>query len=187
MVTGHNDQARRLEAFEAGADRVLVKPVRVHQLKSAVLAAVRRGPSSVLAPPPSLSRHASEIDVFLVEDDPALLEMIQYALTNRGFKCQSFTNGREALDALLTTDTGGRRPVVLLDVDLPGLDGFSALQQVHRARPGEFQIVIVTVHSGEREQIKALRCGAADYLVKPVSIPVVVAKVERLSRPGVAE
>jgi len=187
VVTGHNDPTRRLEAFEAGADRVLVKPVRIHQLKSAVLAAVRRGPSNVLAPAVSLSRLASEVDVYLVEDDTALLEMLQYALTNRGFKCQAFTNGREALDGLLTADTGSRRPVVLLDVDLPGLDGFSALQQIHRARPGEYQIVIVTVHSGEREQIKALRCGAADYLVKPVSIPVVVAKVERLSRPGVQE
>lgn len=185
VVTGHDDPQRRLEAFEAGADRVLVKPVRAHELKGAILAGVRRGrelDSFSAATPRGAS---SDVDVFVIEDDTALLEMLQYALTNRGFRCQAFTNGREALDALLAVDTQDRKPVVLLDVDLPGLDGFSALQQIHRARPGDFQIVIVTVHSGEREQIKALRCGASDYLVKPVSIPVVVAKVERLSRPGV--
>ncbi len=185
VVTGHEDPHRRLEAFEAGADRVLVKPVRAHELKAAVLAGVRRGRSlDVFSAAPSHRGTTAEVDVYLIEDDTALLEMLEYALTNRGFRCQAFTNGREALDALLASDTQDRKPVVLLDVDLPGLDGFSALQQIHRARPGDFQIVIVTVHSGEREQIKALRCGAADYLVKPVSIPVVVAKVERLFRPG---
>lgn len=130
---------------------------------------------------------ASVPDVIVVEDDPSLLEMLRYALTNRGFTTLSFSNGLDALRALREMDTAGRQPVVLLDVDLPGLDGFRILHELSGARPGVFQVILCTVHSSEATQVLGIQSGALDYLVKPLRMPIVLAKVERLlGRGGVS-
>lgn len=150
---------------------------------SAGLGAEYRG-----APPPapgqpdglSPASAASVPDVIVVEDDPSLLEMLRYALTNRGFSTLSFSNGLDALRAMREMDTVGRHPVVLLDVDLPGLDGFRILHELSGARPGLFQVILCTVHSSEATQVLGIQSGAIDYLVKPLRMPIVLAKVERL-------
>jgi DNA-binding response OmpR family regulator len=130
---------------------------------------------------------ASVPDVIVVEDDPSLLEMLRYALTNRGFTTLSFSNGLDALRALREMETAGRQPVVLLDVDLPGLDGFRILHELSGARPGVFQVILCTVHSSEATQVLGIQSGALDYLVKPLRMPIVLAKVERLlGRGGVS-
>lgn len=123
---------------------------------------------------------ASPPDVILVEDDPSLLEMLRYALANRGFTTLSFSNGLDALRALCEMETDGRHPVVLLDVDLPGLDGFRILHELSGARPGVFQVILCTVHSSEATQVLGIQSGAVDYIVKPLRMPIVLAKVERL-------
>ncbi|MDX1394628.1 MAG: response regulator [Gemmatimonadota bacterium] len=127
---------------------------------------------------------ASVPDVIVVEDDPSLLEMLRYALTNRGFSTLSFSNGLDALRSLREMETADRNPVVLLDVDLPGLDGFRILHELSGARPGVFQIILCTVHSSEATQVLGIQSGAIDYLVKPLRMPIVLAKVERLLGQG---
>ncbi len=119
-------------------------------------------------------------DVIVIEDDKALLEMLEYALRNRGYSIHAFSNGLEALAALRKLETGDKRPVVLLDVDLPGLDGFRVLQEIGLARPGAYQVILCTVHSSEAAQVLGIQSGAIDYLVKPLRMPIVLAKVERL-------
>ncbi len=74
---------------------------------------------------------------------------------------------------------GDRRPLVLLDVDLPGLDGFSLFERLEAERPGVYRVVFTSVHSTEDEQVRALEAGALDYLVKPISLRVVLEKVRR--------
>lgn len=123
-------------------------------------------------------------DVIVVEDDPTLVEMLSYSLSNQGYELLVFSNGREALDALLAMKTGSRRPVILLDVDLPGLDGFRVLQELSARRPGDFQVIIATQHRSEAAQVLAIESGALDYIVKPVSMPITLAKVERLVQAG---
>lgn len=123
-------------------------------------------------------------DVILVDDDPSLLEMLRYALANRGYRTLSLSNGLDALRALKDLDTGGRRPVVLLDVDLPGLDGFRILHELGGCRPDDYQVILCTVHSSEATQVLGLQSGAIDYIVKPFRMPVVLAKVERLLGPA---
>ena len=119
-------------------------------------------------------------DVVLVEDDPALLEMLRHALTNRGYSTLSFSNGPDALRCLRELDTAGRRPVVLLDVGLPGLDGFRILHELGGARPGAYHVILCTVRSGEATPAPGNASGAPDYLTRPLRIPIFLAKVERL-------
>ena len=116
-------------------------------------------------------------DVILVEDDPSLSDMIQYALKATGFTFSAFDNGNTALDALRHYETQGRRPIVLLDVDLPGIDGYTLHERLRVERPGEYAIVFVTVHAAETDQLRALRAGAMDYIPKPVNLRILMAKM----------
>ncbi|GAC1648082.1 MAG: hypothetical protein NVS4B3_03100 [Gemmatimonadaceae bacterium] len=116
-------------------------------------------------------------DVIVLEDDPALSGMLEYALRATGFSFQTFANGAEALAALLAMQTGARKPVVLLDVDLPGMDGFSVHDRLRLERPGAFMVVFTTVHAAESEQLRAYRAGAVDYITKPLNVRVLMAKI----------
>jgi CheY-like chemotaxis protein/HPt (histidine-containing phosphotransfer) domain-containing protein len=118
-------------------------------------------------------------DLFLIEDDDALIQLFQYGLSSRGYRTQVLRNGRVALETLRTLPVGDAHPLLLLDVDLPGLDGYSLFQALQNARPGVFRVVFLTVHGGEDEQLRALEGGATDYLVKPVSLRVALEKIRR--------
>ena len=116
-------------------------------------------------------------DVVVVEDDAALSDLLTYALAARGLTWLAFQSGPEALAALRGMQTRGRHPLVLLDVDLPGLDGFSLHEQLRLERPGVFRVVFMSVHASEADQLRAIRAGALDYLAKPLSLRVLMAKI----------
>ncbi len=118
-------------------------------------------------------------DVVVIEDDGPLQEMILYALRSVGLSARAFSDGPHALDALLAmpAPADGRRPLVLLDVDLPGMDGHSLHERLRVQRPGAYGFVFQTVHGGEAEQVRALTNGALDYVVKPLNLRVLLAKI----------
>ena len=131
------------------------------------------------APPPVPEAAPTVPEIILVEDDPALADLLEYGLRARGYRFLSYRNGSDALRELLALEVAGTRPVVLLDVDLPGLDGYSVLDALERGRPGAFRVVFTTVHGGEAEQLRGLEAGALDYLVKPISLRVALEKIRR--------
>jgi CheY-like chemotaxis protein len=125
-------------------------------------------------------------DVIVIEDDGPLQEMILYALRSAGLTASAFGDGPRALEALLAmpVPTDGRRPLVLLDVDLPGIDGHSLHERLRVQRPGTFGFVFQTVHGGEAEQVRALTNGALDYVIKPLNLRVLLAKIPMWIRRG---
>jgi len=133
------------------------------------------------APPASAptGAGADAPEVIVVEDDPALAGLLEYGLRARGYRFVTFRNGRDALDALLALDPGDEHPLLLLDVDLPALDGYSILDTLTRERPGQYRVVFTTVHGDESEQLRGLEAGALDYLVKPISLRVALEKIRR--------
>ncbi len=136
-------------------------------------------PSQPAVEPPPAAATSAAPELILVEDDPALAELLEYGLRSRGYRFVSYRNGRDALRDLLALDVAGTRPLVLLDVDLPGLDGYSVLEGLARDRPGAYRVVFTTVHGGEAEQLRGLEAGALDYLVKPISLRVALEKIRR--------
>jgi len=134
-------------------------------------------PAAVPTAPPAPPGDVPEI-VF-VEDDAALAELLAYGLSTRGYRFVAYRNGREALKELLALDVRGTHPLLLLDVDLPALDGYSILGALERARPGTYRVVFTTVHGTEEEQLRGLEAGALDYLVKPISLRVALEKIKR--------
>ena len=118
-------------------------------------------------------------EVIYVEDDAALAELLEYGLRAHGYRFLAYRNGRDALRELLALDVHGTHPLLLLDVDLPALDGYSILGALDRERPGTYRVVFTTVHGTEEEQLRGLEAGALDYLVKPISLRVALEKIKR--------
>jgi CheY-like chemotaxis protein/HPt (histidine-containing phosphotransfer) domain-containing protein len=136
-------------------------------------------PSAAPAPTPADATDVPE--VIVVEDDPALAELLTFGLEARGYRFRHFRNGREALDVLKTMETRGapKPPLLLLDVDLPALDGYSIFEELQQECPGKFRVVFTTVHGSETEQLRGLEAGAMDYMVKPMSLRVALEKIRR--------
>jgi len=118
-------------------------------------------------------------EVIVVEDDAALADLLTFGLEARGYRFVQYRNGRDALDHLLTLDTRGTVPLLLLDVDLPALDGYSIFEALQKDCPGKFRVVFTTVHGSESEQLRGLEAGAIDYMVKPMSLRVALEKIRR--------
>ena len=122
-------------------------------------------------------------DVVLVDDDAELVGMIAFGLESAGYSVMTCDNGPDALAALLALSTTGLPRLLALAIDLPGLDGHTLHEQLQAARPGRFVVVFVSARDSDAEQVRALNAGAVDYLVKPISIPVLLAKIEVWLRP----
>ncbi len=157
---------------ESGTERHMKDPRKSR--KSSPRGA-RRAPATA----PILGAVPKTPDVIIVEGDTALAEMLEYSVANAGRPSRTFRNGDAAIDYLLNDLPPAHAPVVLLDLDLLGSEGFLGLQKVVEARP-DSRVIVLSAQGAERDQIRALRAGAIDYLVKPLSIPVLIAKVERL-------
>ena len=116
-------------------------------------------------------------EVIVVEDDRALADMISYAIESTGRAVTVYYDGVEALRALVALQDNGTRRVVLLSVDLSGIDGHTLHERLQEVRPGAFLVAFMSARASEADQIRALRAGAVDYLVKPVSISVLLEKI----------
>lgn len=123
------------------------------------------------------SRHTN---VVIVEDDPTVVEMLTYTLANRGYHCESMPDGRGALEQLAGAPRATPPPVVLINIDMPGLGRIGAIERLERVHEEGFRIIALTRTGSEREHVHALNAGAMDYFVKPVSLPVLTAKIIRL-------
>ena len=97
----------------------------------------------------------------LADDDETVRNLLTMQAERGGFTVQSGENGAEALD-LVTDETD----VVLLDLQMPVLDGFGALERLAREHP-EVPAVVLTSVDEAAEAVKAMKLGALDYLTKP--------------------
>ena len=123
------------------------------------------------------------VEVAVVEDDETLAGLLLGALQTRGYRTARFADGRTAVDALSGTLRTHDARVVLLDVDLPGLDGVSVLRRMHRdGALSDTRVIMLTVRAGEDEILAALELGAFDHVAKPFSLPVLMHRVRRALR-----
>lgn len=120
----------------------------------------------------------ASVDVVIVEDDPVLGQLLEYALQTRGYRTRWITDGAAAVAELTATAPGLRAPLLLLDWDLPGLDGLRVLQTLReRGVLERMQVIMLTARGSEAEVLAALEAGAADHVTKPFSVPVLLQRV----------
>jgi DNA-binding response OmpR family regulator len=117
--------------------------------------------------------------ILMVEDEVGLAETIREGLTGEGFAVDVMHNGPDGLWA------GTEHPydVIVLDIMLPGLNGYEVCRQL-RARQVWTPILMLTAKDGEYDQADALDLGADDYLTKPFSFVVLIARLRALTRRG---
>lgn len=115
--------------------------------------------------------------VLLVEDDPDIAELLQYAFSGNGFAAEHHESGEGALQALQAR----RHPLVILDIMLPGMDGISVLKAIRRdpALAGT-AIIMLTARGEEVDRVVGLELGADDYVVKPFSTRELVLRAKAL-------
>jgi DNA-binding response OmpR family regulator len=115
----------------------------------------------------------------VVEDDPDIVELIDHYLKAEGFEVESVADGRHALERL----AGGSYALLILDLQLPGLDGLSVCAELRRdKRTSALPIVMLTARGDEADRVVGLEVGADDYVVKPFSPKELVARVRALLR-----
>ena len=123
------------------------------------------------------------VDVLVVEDDPAIARLLQHALETRGLRHEWVGNGERAAALLTGAQPELRARVVLLDVDLPGLDGLGVLRLLAQERLLErTRVIVLTVRTHEAEVVRALELGAFDHVSKPFSVPVLLQRIRRALR-----
>ena len=114
--------------------------------------------------------------ILVVEDDPAIRRGLVDALTFAGYDVREAADGPTGLQGAL-----GGVDLVLLDVVLPGMNGFDILDEVRVARPG-LPVIMLTARRSEDDRVRGLKGGADDYVVKPFSAKELIARVEAVLR-----
>lgn len=105
-----------------------------------------------------------EIKILLVDDEKQFVDTLAERLDMRGFSARVAYDGPQALKAVEEpTD------VIVLDLRMPGMDGFEVLRSVKKSNP-QVQVIILTGHGGDAEEQTAYRMGAYNFLKKPMDI-----------------
>jgi two-component system OmpR family response regulator len=104
--------------------------------------------------------------ILIVEDDRNLAGLLKYNLEKAGYQCRHASSGEEALQQLSSQPAG----LVLLDIMLPGIDGFEVCRRI-RQNPswGDLPIVMLTAKGEEIDRVLGFELGIDDYVVKPFS------------------
>lgn len=119
--------------------------------------------------------------ILVVDDEQDILDLISYNLSKEGYKVQTALDGMKGLEAARR-----HRPnLVILDVMMPGMDGFEVCRAIRQdPQFSETAVMFLTAKSGEIDQILGLELGADDYLQKPISPRVLLARVKSILRRG---
>lgn len=114
--------------------------------------------------------------ILVVDDEPAILDVLTYNLEKAHYRVMQARNGEEALD-LAREETPD---LIILDLMLPGLDGFEVCRTLRQE--GEVPIIMLTALDEEVDRVVGLELGADDYVVKPFSMRELMARVKSVLR-----
>ena len=119
--------------------------------------------------------------ILLVEDDASIRETTSLGLASAGFRVTTAGDGREALDRFRQSPFD----LVVLDLMLPGLDGYEVCRELRKT--SRVPIVILSARSDTVDVVVGLELGADDYVTKPFELPELVARVRAAMRRSAAE
>jgi DNA-binding response OmpR family regulator len=114
--------------------------------------------------------------ILVVDDEPAITELLRYNLQRNGYQVVVAHDGREALRLA----RGGHPDLIVLDLMLPELDGLDVCRELRRE--SSVPIIMLTARDGEVDRVVGLELGADDYVTKPFSVRELVARVKAVLR-----
>ncbi|MFJ6634666.1 response regulator transcription factor [Streptomyces sp. NPDC091376] len=118
--------------------------------------------------------------VLLIEDDASVRDGIELVLRRHGYEVDTATTGEEALTHL-AGPRGPRVELAVLDLMLPGMDGFEVCRRI-RARTAALPVIMMTARGDDDDIVAGLEAGADDYVVKPVTATVLEARIRAALR-----
>ena len=114
--------------------------------------------------------------ILLIDNEAALRQLFAVVLTQQGYRCHEANSGLAGLAQLSTSQPD----LVLLDINMPGLDGFEVLSEIRQQDPA-VGVIMCSAQSATHFAAKALNAGADGYLTKPVRLPLLLQEVERVN------
>jgi len=169
------EQSEVGDLVRVGFSRCLLKPLRENRLRETLQTVLGVGPQPPARqpaqpdpsePPPALPR---ELDVLLVEDNPVNQRVAESMLQRLGYRVHTVGDGRQALQALLRRSYA----LVLMDCQMPVMDGFEATRAIRRTEQesgAHVTIVAMTANALAGDRERCLEAGMDDYLAKPVTL-----------------
>jgi two-component system phosphate regulon response regulator PhoB len=122
--------------------------------------------------------------IHVVEDEEDILELIKYNLSREGYHVTTSTSGEDAIETVAADPPD----LILLDLMLPGADGFEVCRRIHNNSASQnIPIVMLTAKGEEADIVTGLELGADDYITKPFSPKVLVARIRAVLRRAQAE
>ncbi len=118
----------------------------------------------------------NDINVLIVDDEPRYLKLLSYNLKTSGYKTITAGTGEEALSTILEKNVD----LVILDILLPGIDGYEVLARIREF--SSVPVIMLTARGQEEEKVHGLRLGADDYITKPFGAAELMARVETVLR-----
>jgi two-component system, OmpR family, response regulator len=115
--------------------------------------------------------------LLVVDDEPNIVELLSASLRYAGFDVSTARSGREAVERIRNV----RPDLVVLDVLMPGVDGFSVLRQL-RGNGVDIPVLFLTAKDAHEDRITGLTLGADDYVTKPFSLAEVIARIQAILR-----
>jgi DNA-binding NtrC family response regulator len=112
--------------------------------------------------------------ILIVDDEKDFTESLAERLALRDYDVSTSFSGEEALEKLKTYNLD----VVILDVQMPGLDGIETLREIKKIKPLT-EVIMLTAHATVETAIKGMQLGAFDYLIKPCDNEELVSKIDR--------
>jgi two-component system KDP operon response regulator KdpE len=120
---------------------------------------------------------AKKFTVLVVDDEPSLRKVIQASLASSSFTVEEAGTGMDAIAAIKQKQFD----IVLLDINMPGMNGVEACRQIRSLAP-RAGIVMITVRDSEEDKVRALEAGADDYVTKPFRFRELVARLGAIRR-----
>lgn len=114
--------------------------------------------------------------IMIIEDDPAIREELTLLLENEGYRLLPVTD----YNSILNQAVKEHPDLILLDIGLPGQDGFSLCAALRKAVPAP--VIFVTSRDSGSDEVRALSLGGDDYITKPYSVPVLLARIKAVIR-----
>lgn len=119
--------------------------------------------------------------VLVVDDEPDIIDIIEYNLKNEGYTVFTASDGQEAIDK--TKDV--KPDLILLDIMMPKLDGVEACRRIRELPEGKaISILFLTARAEEYSEIAGFEAGADDYITKPIRPRVLISRIKAVLRRG---
>ncbi len=112
--------------------------------------------------------------VLLADDETDFVRLVAQRLQIRGIEVRAASSGREALSILNSTEI----EIVVLDLHMPGMDGFKTLEAIIASKP-RAKVILLTADSSVKNAMQGMRLGAYDYLTKPIETDLLLMKIQQ--------